>query len=209
MKKVVVLVLVSLFLAGAWLMSQDAQVKGMKVKELPFYVYTDGFNRLNHYIPSGWMGDYGDIKFSDKWATNPKSGKTCIQIKYTGERKQSAGWAGIYWQNPANNWGNTKGGYDISGAKQLSFWARGEKGGELVEFKCGGIAGEYPDSVVNTTGPIEMTKDWKLYTIDLSQDDLSYVNGGFCVVFSGDSNPDGLTLYVDDIMYDGKAGAKK
>ncbi len=207
MKRMAIFVLSVLFLSVSWIVAQDASLKGTKVKGFPFFVYHDAFHKTNHYLPSGWMGDYGDIKFSDKWATNPKSGKTCIQIKYTGERKQSAGWAGIYWQNPANNWGNAKGGYDLTGAKALTFWARGEKGGELVEFKCGGIAGEYPDSMVGTTGPQELTKDWKLYAIDVSQDDMSYLNGGFCLVFSGDSNPDGLTLYLDDIAYEAKAPA--
>jgi hypothetical protein len=201
MKKIVFVALAILFIASSWMISQDAQLKGTKNKTWPFVVYTDSFNKANHYIPSGWMGDFGDIKITDKWATNPKTGKTCLQIKYTAERKQSAGWAGIYWQNPANNWGTMKGGYDLTGAKQLTFWARGEKGGELIEFKCGGIAGEYPDSAVGTTGPIEMTKDWQMYAIELDGEDLSYINGGFCVVFSADSNPDGMTFYIDEIQY--------
>lgn len=202
MKKTVFVAVAILFLAGSWMIAQEAsQLKGAKIKSWPFVVYTDGFNQANHFIPSGWMGDYGDLKYSDKWTMNPKSGKTSIQIKYTAERKQSAGWAGIYWQNPANNWGNLKGGFDLTGAKQLTFWARGEKGGELVEFKCGGIAGEYPDSMVGTTGPVELTKDWQMFSIDIDKEDLSYLNGGFCVVFSADSNPDGATFYIDEVAY--------
>ena len=46
-------------------------------------------------------------------AINPFSGKSCFQIKYTAERKQGAGWAGIYWQTPANNWGTTKSAFDL------------------------------------------------------------------------------------------------
>lgn len=201
MKKITLLTLAILFLASSWMVSQDAQLKGIKANAFPFFVYADAMNRSNHFIPSGWMGDYGDIKYSDKWATNPKNGKSCIQIKYTAEKKQSAGWGGIYWQNPANNWGNMKGGYDLTGAKQLSFWVRGEKGGELAEFKLGGIAGEYPDSMVGTTGPVELTKDWQQFAIDLDGEDLTYINGGFCVVFASDSNPDGMTFYIDDIQY--------
>jgi hypothetical protein len=106
----------------------------------PFYVYTDAFSRLNHFISSGWMGDIGDMKFSDKWITGPKSGKTCIRIEYSAKRSQGAGWAGIYWQDPAMNWGNIKGGYDLTGANTISFWARGEKGDETAEFKIGGPA---------------------------------------------------------------------
>lgn len=211
MKKCLFAVLAILFLAGSVLFAEEAsQLKGIKIKPGSFMVYTDGFNSANHYIPSGWMGDYGDIKYNDKCAVNAKSGKSCIQIRYTAERKQSAGWAGIYWQNPANNWGNMKGGYDLTGVKQLTFWARGEKGGELAEFKCGGISGEYPDSMVGTTGPIELTKSWQQYAIDLDKEDLSYMNGGFCVVFSADSNPDGMTFYIDEVVYStNKFQAKK
>ncbi|RKY34931.1 MAG: hypothetical protein DRP78_05960, partial [Candidatus Omnitrophota bacterium] len=74
------------------------------------------------------MGDYGDIKYSEACKDNPYSGKTCIKITYTAEAKQGANWSGIYWQWPPNNWGEKRGGYDLTGAAKLSFWARGEKG---------------------------------------------------------------------------------
>lgn len=218
MKKLIIAALLILFIGSITLLAQDeAILKGLKIKGgFPFYVYTDSFNRMNHWIASGWMGDYGDIKYNDRWNQNPMSGKTCIQIKYTGERKQGAGWAGIYWQNPANNWGTSKGGYDLSGAKKLYFYSRGEKGDELVEFKMGGITGQYSDSAGGTTGPVELTKDWKMYEIDLADMDMTFVNGGFCVVFSGDANPDGCTFYLDELYYTEKtaplkveAGAKK
>ncbi len=35
-------------------------------KPKEFVVYTDKNARDNHYIPSGWMGDYGDIKLNDQ-----------------------------------------------------------------------------------------------------------------------------------------------
>jgi hypothetical protein len=202
MKNSMLCVLAFLFITGSWITAQDAaQMRGIKAKAWPFIVYRDSMDMANHFIPSGWMGDYSDVTINDRWAINPKAGKTCIQVKYTADQKQNAGWGGIYWQNPANNWGNLKGGYDLSGARQLSFWARGEKGGESIEFKFGGIAGEYPDSAVGTTGTIAVTKDWQQYSIDIASDDLSYVNGGFCVVFSVDNNPAGMTFYIDEIQY--------
>ncbi len=209
MKKIIKkIMIISLILSIALpLYAQEEEeytLKGIKIKKFPFYIYHDGFHRLNHYCPSGWMGDWGDIKLNERWMKNPKSGKSCIQIKYTAERKQGAGWAGIYWQNPPNNWGTSKGGYDLRGAKKLFFYARGEKGGELVEFKCGGITGQYSDSAAATSGPIELTKKWKLYEIDLADMDLSYISGGFCVVFSGQMNPDGCTFYVDEVYYTDK-----
>jgi len=172
-----------------------------KVKK--FYVYVDKGYFKNHFIPSGWMGDYGDIKFTDGWRENSYSRKTCIRIVYTAQRKEGAGWAGVYWQEPVNNWGNIKGGYNLTGAKKLTFYARGENGGELVtEFKMGGIGGEYSDSTSASIGPIALTKDWKKYTVNLDRDDLSNVIGGFCFVVSAMENPEGITFYIDEIAYE-------
>ncbi|MEK6733085.1 MAG: hypothetical protein AABY55_05600, partial [Candidatus Omnitrophota bacterium] len=111
--------------------------------------------------------------------------------------------AGMYWQSPANNWGDKKGGFDLTGATKLTFWARGAKGGERVEeFKLGGITGLYPDSDIAGIGPVMLTQDWKRYEIDLSGKDLSYISGGFCWATNIDVNPDGATFYLDDIKYE-------
>ena len=166
-------------------------------------VYTDAKAPDNHYIPSGWMGDYGDMKFNDKYMTTPHGGTTSIQIIYNTNATQGARWAGIYWQNPPNNWGTRPGGYDLTGAKKLTFWARGEKGGErLEEVKTGGITGEYADSDVAGIGPIVLTTDWQQFTIDLEGKDLSSISGGFCWATNLDVNPEGATFYFDDIRYE-------
>ncbi|MFH1776064.1 MAG: hypothetical protein ABH952_00655 [Candidatus Omnitrophota bacterium] len=168
-----------------------------------FHVYIDKGSRDNHYVPSGWMGDYGDLKLNESCTENPHTGKTCIKITYSAEGKQGAKWAGIYWQNPANNWGDVDGGMDLSGAKALTFWARGEKGEErIVEFKVGGITGPYSDSDSASIGPIDLTAEWKEYKINLEGRDMSYISGGFAWVTNVDSNPEGMTFYLDDIKYE-------
>ncbi len=189
-----------------------AEIEPKEVKGTPavsegefteFVVYRDKRYKGNHYIPSGWMGDRGDIGLNENWMDNPYSDRTCIKITYSGECSQNAGWTGIYWQNPANNWGFAKGGFDLTGAKRLSFWARGEKGGEVIaEFKMGGIGGDYPDSDSSSLGPIELTDSWQQYIIDLEGMDLSYISGGFCWVISKIYNPDGCTFYLDEIKYE-------
>lgn len=168
-----------------------------------FYVYKNSSDR-SFYAPSGWMGDYGDIKMDTNCKDNPKSEPTCIKFTYTAAGSQGAGWAGVYWQNPANNWGTLDGGYNLVGAKKLTFWARGEKGGEVIsDFKMGGIfQGEYPDTGSASTGPIVLTKEWKQYTISLKGVDLSYIIGGFCWVTTKNDNPQGMTFYLDDIQYE-------
>lgn len=173
--------------------------------KFPFYVYEDQGSAKNHFIPSGWMGDWGDMKYEPAYQDDPKSGKTSIKITYNAERKQGAGWSGIYWQHPANNWGDKKGGYDISGAKKLSFWARsGQDGVKIAEFKVGGITAqtEDGDSDSASIGPIELTSEWQKYVIDLDGLDLSRIIGGFCWAASGDENPDGFTLYLDEVKYE-------
>lgn len=168
-----------------------------------FKVYTDAKSPDNHYIPSGWMGDWGDIKLEVADFDNPHSGSTSIRIEYTGKGSQGARWAGIFWQNPPNNWGSRPGGYDLTGAKKLTFWARGAKGGEIIqEFKIGGITGEYADSDVAGFGPVKLNAEWTQYEIDLTDKDLSSISGGFCWATNVDVNPDGLTFYLDDIRYE-------
>ena len=172
-------------------------------QKLPFYVYEDRGSKANHYVASGWMGDYGDIKFSEAHKENPHSGKSCVKLVYSAEGKQGANWAGIYWQWPPNNWGEKKGGYDFTGAKKVTFWARGEKGGEqILEFKIGGIAGTFSDSDSASIGPIELGIEWKQYEIPLAGLDLSYISGGFCWVTNSMANPDGCTFYLDEIKYE-------
>jgi len=166
-------------------------------------VYTDKGSRDNRFYPSGWMGDYGDIKIDVACKEKPYSGTSCIKVTYTAEQKQGAGWAGMYWQNPPNNWGTEPGGFDLTGATRLVFWARGEKGGEkIAEFKAGGITGEFADSDTASIENIVLKPEWKKYTIDLKGRNLSHISGGFCWAANSQDNPDGFTMYLDDIYYE-------
>lgn len=168
-----------------------------------FPVYTDDSSPDNHYFPSGWMGDYSDVTFDSAYLQDPQSGSTSIRIGYSNKASQGARWAGIYWQNPANNWGNRPGGYDLTGSTKLTFWARGEKGGERIEeFKVGGMTGEFSDSDLAGIGPVVLTQEWKQYTIDLEGKDLSAITGGFAWAANIDNNPDGIVFYLDSIRYE-------
>ncbi len=194
------LLISAVLMAMAFVVNVYAQ-EGMPFKT--FNVYTDGKAPDNHYIPSGWMGDWGDMKINEKYLENPHGGTTSFQIIYNGKGAQGARWAGIYWQNPPNNWGTRPGGYDLTGAKKLTFWARGDKGGERIEeFKVGGITGEYADSDVAGIGPVVLTTEWQQFTIDLEGKDLSSISGGFCWATNVDVNPEGCTFYLDDIRYE-------
>ncbi|MHB9156128.1 MAG: hypothetical protein ACYC5N_10670 [Endomicrobiales bacterium] len=183
--------------------SGGAAPAAKKVEALPFSVYVDQGAKANHYIPSGWMGDYGDLKINPGCTEGPHGGKTCLKITYSAKMTQGAGWSGVFWQHPANNWGDKQGGFNLSKATRLTFWARGAKGGEkIAEFKVGGITGEYPDSDSASVGPMELTNQWKQYTVDLKGKDLSAIIGGFAWAAAKDDNPEGFTIFLDDITYE-------
>ena len=178
-------------------------------KPKEFVVYTDKGARDNHYIPSGWMGDTGDVKLNDQSTDNPHSGNTCMQFIYSAKKSQGQGWAGAYWQSQPNNWGTKKTGFDLTGMSKITFWARGAKGGEVIsKFTVGGIKGTYPDTLSAESGPIELTDTWKQYTINLAGKDVSYVNGGFGWVATSDLNPDGCTFYIDDVKFEADSTLK-
>jgi hypothetical protein len=183
----------------------DPEIKpeAKKAENMPFYVYADRSSVTNHFIPSGWMGDYGDIKYDGASKEDPYLGDSCIKITYNAKGAQGAGWAGICWQNPANNWGTVDAGYDLSKSTKLTFWARGAKGGERIEeFKVGGLMNEFSDSDSASIGPVILNKDWTQYTIDLKGKDMSYIFGGFCWSTNVENNPDGATFYLDEIKYE-------
>ena len=191
-------------------MPEPAAAEEAAAKPKEFVVYSDKGAKENHYAASGWMGDAGDVKMVEESKDNPHSGASCIHFVYSAKGIGGEGWAGVYWQNPANNWGSKKGGYDLTGMTKLTFWARGAKGGEVIKnFVIGGITkGTYPDSATVESGQIELTNTWKQYTINLVGQDLSYISGGFSWVASADLNPDGATFFLDDIKFEADPGMK-
>ncbi|MFH1790928.1 MAG: hypothetical protein ABH885_02960 [Candidatus Omnitrophota bacterium] len=170
----------------------------------PFYIYSEKGEMHNNFAPSGWMGDFKDLFYSEGWPNGSHSGATCIKVVYKAGASLGMGWVGMYWQDPPGNWGNmAKGGFDLTGAKKLSFWIRGEKGGEIInEIFVGGIKGEYADTCKVSIGPIDLTKEWQKFDITLEGMDLSHVIGGFGWATNLVNNPGGCTFYLDDIRYE-------
>ncbi len=150
------------------------------------------------YIPSGWMGNYDALEYDDACKDKPHSGESCIKISYSGEGK----WAGVVWQDPANDWGDEPGGYDLSGATKLTFWARGAAGGELVEFKMGILSKNKPfhDSSTAALGKVKLTTDWQQFSIPLDGKNLSCIKTPFVFSFAGKKEP--ITFFLDDIKYE-------
>jgi hypothetical protein len=149
------------------------------------------------------MGDLKSIKIDQGYKINPRNGKTCIKIIYSPTSSR-INWAGVYWQYPTNNWGDKGYGYNLTGAQRLSFWARGENGGEIINnFIIGGIQGKaVEDSDSRAIGPLELTQEWRQYYIYLDGADLTNIIGGFCATFAKFNNENGIIFYLDDIIYE-------
>ncbi|MCL2390713.1 MAG: hypothetical protein FWD54_00835 [Endomicrobia bacterium] len=172
----------------------------------PFYVYSEAGQKGNHYYPYGYMGNIRSLTVNQACKETFKNGKTSIKITYNPHVEDTEGldWAGLYWTEPANNWGDKGPGFNLTGAERISFWVKGEKGGEIINnFKIGGIQGkESEDSDSRSIGPIELTKDWEQYVIIVEEADLKNIIGGFCFTITKQSNPDGAVFYLDDIVYE-------
>lgn len=173
-----------------------------------FLVYDDKPSR-NHYVASGFMPFGKCVEIDDIWQQDCQ-GKSRSCIKSTFNRDCAAiggGWAGVYWLQPANNWGQVQNsGFDLTGAKRLVFWAKGEKGGEVITFKMGGVGHQtpapFPDTASGTTPAITLTKDWKEYSIDLKDKDLTRITGGFAWVGTVKENQVNAVFYIDNMYYE-------
>lgn len=188
---------------------EKTPIESIEEETVMFNIYSDKNSPTNNFTPSGWMGDYGDLKFNDQATEEFFSGSTSIKITYSANKKQGEGWAGIYWQSAQNNWGEQDTGFDLSDFNKLVFTAKGLNGGEVISIaKIGGItkmpngeAVSFPDSVDVEYGPIRLTNEWQEYYINLVDKNLNYVNGGFCVIFNSEHIDGEQTIYIDDIYY--------
>jgi exo-beta-1,3-glucanase (GH17 family) len=167
------------------------------VAKLPLVLYADGVVAMP-YPPTGWMGKMEAIAVDDKCPDNPHAGKTCMKVTFSSPDN----WGGVVWQSPGEDWGNKPGGFDLRAAKSLTFWARGEKGGEVVSFKLGllGKDKKFHDSDSAALEKVELTTEWKKYTIDLAGKDLTCIKTGFAWTLAGQGKT--VTFFLDDVQYE-------
>ena len=170
----------------------------------PFVLYQDhDVEAPVLYVPSGWMGDWGDLNLDMASKEQPYGGTTCLRITYSAKGAQGQRWAGMFWQHPANNWGDKDEGLDLTGARRLLFMARGAVGGEVIDkFQVGGIRGWFPDTCQVHLGPITLTSTWQRYVIPLEGKNLSSVIGAFAWAANSQANPRGFTFYLDEIHFE-------
>lgn len=144
---------------------------------------------------------------------NPKEG-TCLEYAFKFVDRQND-WQGVYTLVGGDAWG-TKPGINIQKLLKLGddaevecrFRARGEVGGEVVTFQCGGVnTGPHKSSlrfpVTTTTDPVRLTKEFHEYSIPLRAGALTNVVDPFCVVARAADNrgKKSITILVVDIRY--------
>jgi hypothetical protein len=184
---------------GAATANLPIQVQAEKIDagpamELPYAVY-DEASKASEFFSSGWMGNTDAVRMDHASTENPHSGETCIRCEYDA----SSGWAGVVWQDPEKDWGEKPGGKNFTGAKSLTFWARGNSGNEKLKVGFGLLGNDKP--YYDTTKKeelITLSKEWKEYTIDLSNADLQRIKSPFLWVVEGQGEP--LIFYFDDIV---------
>ncbi|MCP3867947.1 MAG: hypothetical protein GY703_07610 [Gammaproteobacteria bacterium] len=164
--------------------------------KMPLAVYEDG--KPAPWLPSGWMGTTDSIVMDTECTNSPYSGKTCLKFTYS----HPGMWAGVAWQHPANDWGDKPGGFDLTGAKKLTFWARGEEGKEILDFSVGILGSNKPyfDTVKVEKKNVKLKTEWKQYTIKLKGKDLSRVKTPLVWVAGGQGRT--ITFYLDDIRFE-------
>ncbi len=189
------------------------------------YVYKDFGLSENHYTQKAKMGGTNsDVYVKDmneNWQVNPYSGSSCIKCEVITQTLSWGGWLFLEGYLPAgetipklNDGSMPDQGIDLTGADALRFYARGDKGGEVVEFFTAGFGydgdtgkqtAKYPDSAKKQTlGRVKLTKDWKEYVIPLKGVDMSSIVCGFGYVLNGDMDGNALnTFYLDDIRFTG------
>lgn len=160
-----------------------------------------------HFVPSGFMGDTVSIELFECDRSNPHSGEMATRI--TCSLTGANGWCGIYWL-PSGLWEGPginiyeKLGVNHGTPIDLTFWARGERGGEIVKFKVGGVGRQESIQFPVETNWIGLQTYWTEYRINLSDQDFSNVVGGFCWVTNKEQNlgRDEIRLFLDDIKYE-------
>ena len=170
-----------------------ATARGKKV-QLPMVVLNQ--TGESAFAASGYMGSIDSLKLDDTCEDQPHSGEHCTRVTFD----RNDDWGGVVWQHPANDWGDKPGGFDLTGAKELSFWARGSSGGERITFGMGVIGDDKPFSdTCKNERQFLLTEKWKEYSIDLEGEDLQRIKSGFFFSLTSQGKP--VEFFLDSVEY--------
>ncbi len=185
---------------------------------------------LKYYLPSGLMGDTGDITEDEEPSNN------LVGMTYEAEGRGPHEWEYKYINGKINSnhcrfagimlldgdWGQTRGaGYDLRGFTTISWEARSLSGNVSVQFVAGGanwmwdektktiVGAPYPDSLPNLQlGEPKLTGQWQHFEFRVDKNataaDLQAVVAPFGWIISLDSNdghPGKFVIEVRNISY--------
>jgi hypothetical protein len=167
-------------------------------------------------IPAGWMSGSVDPEHYIGLTSSPgggHAGADCSQVTYN----PGGVWGGIYWwpltcgeTGTEEAWDKVQNGTcgidvlkvgNLSAVSRLTFWARGDQGGEVIEFEIGGV--DVLPMPGRSLGKVTLESTWKQYEIDLEDMDLTNAIGLFCWIATDVDNPQGAVFYLDDIQFEG------
>jgi len=167
-------------------------------------------------IPAGWMsGGDNPANFISLQASpdDCHTGADCIRFTY----RTGGAWGGVYWWPPACGESGTGEAWDrvrrgtcgvnvleagnLGAVNRLTFWARGDQGREIIEFKVGGV--DVPPTPGRSLGKVTLKPTWEQYEIDLENLDLTNAIGLFLWVAADDTNPQGAVFHLDDVQFEG------
>ena len=177
----------------------EADIKAALKRDMSLIQKTGG-NTIRGVVPKQWM-KYIHETYGIHFISNDHCGRYGLEIDGKFVSK-------INYADPAarevvkqNDWdNNSPGGYDLTGAKTISFWARGHEGGEKVKISLGGtLTGKYPNTCSAEFGEIVLTKEWKEHSFSVEGKDLRRIKNPFTVVVSGNGFP--FRFYLDDVSY--------
>ncbi|GJL53565.1 MAG: hypothetical protein NPIRA02_06970 [Nitrospirales bacterium] len=204
--------------------SQEASLKYLKAVMDQYHdrfpLYDDVSSAGNHFHAWAKIPDqHAPVTISGTATNNPHSGATAIRCEFVVTNTGAIG--GFYLLNgtlpptataPVLNFGAVpNAGVDLTGATRLIFWARGQQGGEQIEFFMGGVGRDpmtgnpttsFPGSTPVVKQSVTLTSTWQQYEIDVANHDLSYVLGGFGWIANAQKNPRGAVFFLDDIQYE-------
>lgn len=162
------------------------------------------------YYPTGKMGDVHAIEIETSDTPNPATGNLGVRVKLLPHKLQER-WAGVTFQYPENNWGE-KPGRDLTGATKIIFRARASRPMK-VDVSVGTIhTGTFRDSIGPIYRTIDLTQQWKEFTIMLARaqqqgtstprPNLSSILGVFSLSVNFRFDPEPGTIEISDLTTD-------
>jgi hypothetical protein len=130
-----------------------------------------------------------------------ESGDFCAEIVYDRNLED---WASTYITATGDDMRGPGRCPDLTGAEKLIFYAKGVVGDERITFGYGFEPNEIGFSDSSSARRMEtLLKDyWQKYEFNLTEKDLSHLNGLFLINAEKQYNPMGATFYIDNITYE-------